>query len=146
MGRRGFYLENELDRVLKFLSNRGIHGHKNHARQTVDGAYIEGEPFDYEVISNGILHCFDAKECHGNRWSLKNAKLSQVQNLIQCANHGAEAYFLVYFVLSGKLKRFDAQFVKLALSSGKKSLIAEEGEDWDWQELTESRALKKKSP
>jgi len=120
MANRGHYLETEIERVLRFLGNMGVHGHKNHARRTAEGAYLEGEPFDYEVLSDGVLHCFDAKECSGDKWSLKNAKLSQVDNLLKCAAHGAEAFFLVYFKKVRKLVRFDAQFVKEALCSGKK--------------------------
>jgi penicillin-binding protein-related factor A (putative recombinase) len=117
----------------------GVHGHKNHARRTAEGAYLEGEPFDYEVLSDGVLHCFDAKECAGDKWSLKNAKLSQVDNLLKCAAHGAEAFFLVYFKTVRKLVRFNVQFVKEAMCSGKKSLGPDEGVSWDWTELKPSR-------
>jgi len=139
MASRGHYLEKEIERVLKFLESLGVHGHKNHARRTADGAYIEGEPFDYEVFSNGVLHCFDAKECAGKTWSLKNAKLSQIDNLLKCAAHGAEAYFLVFFKAFQKLKRFDAAYVKDALRSGRVSLGPDEGVDWDWTVLKPSR-------
>lgn len=139
MASRGHYLEKEIERVLKFLESLGVHGHKNHARRTADGAYIEGEPFDYEVFSNGVLHCFDAKECAGDKWSLKNAKLSQMDNLLKCAAHGAEAFFLVYFKTVRKLVRFNVQFVKEAMCSGKKSLGPDEGVDWDWTVLKPSR-------
>lgn len=135
MGRKGAYLEREIERVLSYLSTLGIHGHKNHVRRTAEGQYLEGEPFDYEVFVNGTVHCFDAKECAGDKWSLKNAKLSQVDNLLKCAAHGAEAFFLVYFKTVRKLVRFNVQFVKEAMCSGKKSLGPDEGADWDWRTL-----------
>lgn len=139
MGRKGAYLEREIERVLSYLSTLGIHGHKNHVRRTAEGQYLEGEPFDYEVFVNGTVHCFDAKECAGKTWSLKNAKLSQIDNLLKCAAHGAEAYFLVFFKAFQKLKRFDAAYVKDALRSGRVSLGPDEGVDWDWTVLKPSR-------
>lgn len=141
MGRKGAYLERELERVISHLSTLGIHGHKNHVKRTAEGQYLEGEPFDYEVFVNGTVHCFDAKECRENLWSLKNAKPSQVNALLQCAAHGAEAYFLVWFEKGG-LRRFDAAYVKAALTSGKKSLSADEGRPWDWEKLISDKSRK----
>ena len=133
--RRGHEFENELNRVSKYLASIGIHMHKNHPRRTEQGMYLEGEPFDYEVISHGKVHCFDAKECSSPRWSLKNAKLSQLNNLLVCQKNGAQAYFLVWFRESGQIVRFDAELVKQALSEGRKSLKPEEGTKWEWIEL-----------
>ena len=133
--RRGFEFENELNRVGEYLASIGIHMHKNHARRAINGKFLEGEPFDYEVISHGHFHCFDAKECSSKSWSLKNAKLNQINSLCMCQNNGAEAYFLVWFKLSNKIIRFDVQKVKDALSNGQKSLSPDEGEVWEWTEL-----------
>lgn len=137
--RRGFYLENELNRVMTWLNSAGIHAHKNHARRTEAGIWIEGEPFDYEVFCEGALYCFDAKECAGRRWNLSNAKPAQLNNLLMCARHGARAFFLVLFVETRKIRRFDAEMVRAALAGGKRSLTAEEGAAWDWTELSGSR-------
>ena len=133
--RRGFEFENELNRVSKYLNSKGIHMHKNHAHRTESGLYLEGEPFDYEVISNGHFFCFDAKECASKRWNLSNAKLHQLNNLLICAKNGAQAYFLVWFRESNKVVRFDAEVVRQALADGKKSLTPEEGVLWQWTEL-----------
>lgn len=135
--RRGFEFENELNRVAKYLNSIGIHMHKNHARRTESGVYIEGEPFDYEVISSGVIHCFDAKECTAKAWNLSNAKLSQLNNLLVCQKNGAQAYFLVWFKVFNKIIRFDVDFIKSALIDGKKSLKPEEGKIWQWTELQE---------
>ena len=130
--KKGSHLENEMDRVLKFLDMRGIHGHKNHPKRTNDGTYIEGEPFDYEVFSPSGMWCFDTKECEADAWPLSKAKLSQVNSLMQCARAGCEAFFLVWFVKSRRLIRFDA--VLVADSLGKKgSLTPDEGVAFDWQ-------------
>ena len=129
--RRGFEFEIQLARLATYLNANGVHMHKNHARRTNEGVYIEGEPFDYEILCDGELHCFDAKECESKRWSLKNAKPQQINNLLICERNGAEAYFLVLFK-PDKIRRFDATTVSDALQRGKKSLGPEEGAVWDW--------------
>ena len=133
--RRGFEFEKELNRLSKYLNSTGVHMHKNHANRTESGIWLEGEPFDYEVISNGVIHCFDTKECAGERWSLKNAKLNQLNNLLACSNNGAEAYFLVWFKKFNKIIRFDVELIKNALIQGIKSLKPEEGKIWQWTGL-----------
>ena len=71
--RRGHYLESQIGKVFDHLNSIGIHAHKNHPHRTVEGTYLEGEPFDYEVMSSPP-HCFDAKEAQGDVWPLSNAK------------------------------------------------------------------------
>lgn len=137
--RRGYEFENELNRVSKYLNANGIHMHKNHARRTEQGIYLEGEPFDYEVISGGIIHCFDAKECSQDSWILKNAKLNQLNNLLVCRKNGAQAYFLVWFKKTNQIIRFDAEVIQKALTEGRKSIKAGEGKTWQWTELVTSR-------
>ena len=139
--RRGHEFEAELNRVSKYLNANGIHMHKNHARRTEQGIYLEGEPFDYEVISGGIIHCFDAKECAGRRWNLSNAKMSQLNNLLVCRKNGAQAYFLVWYRNENTIIRFDAELVRQKLADGQKSLTPEEGDEWEWTELLTSRSV-----
>ena len=138
--RRGFEFEIELNRVAKYLASQGVHMHKNHAHRTQSGLYLEGEPFDYEVISNGVIHCFDAKECASKSWNLSNAKVNQLNNLLICQKNGAQAYFLVWFREVNKIVRFDADIVKAALVQGKKSLTPKEGKIWQWTELHTSKS------
>lgn len=126
-----------MNRVLKHLNNIGIHGHKNHANRTQDGTYIEGEPFDYEVISQGKTYCFDTKECHADSWNLKtNAKISQIKNLYDAAQNGAESFFLVWFATSNKIITFNIYKVREALEQGVSSLKAEDGSAFDWRIFT----------
>ncbi len=131
--RRGQYLESQIEKVFSYLNSIGVHAHKNHPKRTVDGTYIEGEPFDYEVLCCPP-HCFDAKEAEGGAWALSNAKPHQIKNLLNCAAHGVEAYFLVLFERK-TLRRFDAEFVRAAIAGGRKSLNINEGRDWNWEEL-----------
>ena len=137
--RRGYKLEAELSRLSRYLNASGIHMHKNQARRTEQGVYLEGEPFDYEILVSGTLHCFDAKECAGRSWPLSKAKLSQLNNLLICAKNGAHAYFLVWYKASNQLVRYDAEQIRQALLSGRKSITPEEGEKWEWTELVTSR-------
>lgn len=139
--RRGHEFEAELNRVSKYLNANGIHMHKNHAHRTEQGIYLEGEPFDYEVISGGVIHCFDAKECAGKRWNLSNAKLSQLNNLLVCRKNGAQAYFLVWYRNENAVIRFDAELVRQKLADGQKSLTKEEGKQWQWTELLTSKNI-----
>lgn len=134
--RKGGRLEKEIGQILKYLESIGIHGHKNNALRTQTGDYISGEPFDYEVIGK-TLFCFDAKECENKLWNLKtNAKLNQVNSLKMCKNHGASAFFLVYFVPENKVTMFDVDIIIDALAQGNKSLSSGEGVVFDWQILT----------
>ena len=133
---RGKHLEREIDRLISWLDEQGIHGHKNHVKRTEGGVYLEGEPFDYEVFCNGKFAAFDAKECHERRWNLANAKLSQIRHLLNLRKHGADAFFLVYFAQSKRLVKFDVELVRKAIASGAKSLTADEGSDWRWDSLT----------
>ena len=128
--RRGFEFEILLNRLIQNLNAAGIHAHKNYARRTSSGIYLDGEPFDFEVFHNGVFTTFDAKECAGERWSLKNAKPHQIKNLLACAKNGARAYFLVWFRKLDKIVRFDATQVNEALANGKKSLSPDDGTPW----------------
>ena len=140
--RRGHILEQRIDEVITHLNSVGIHAHKNHVRRMVTGIYLEGESFDYEVFSHGKLTCFDAKECNAKRWNLKNAKRTQVMNLLNCQKHGADAFFLVYFVPENKLVRIDVDIVHIAIFSGIKSLVSSDGVIWNWEDLILGRSKK----
>ena len=115
--RRGFEFEAELSRLSKYLNANGIHMHKNHVRRTEQGVYLEGEPFDYEVLRGGILHCF----------------------LLVCQRNGAQAYFLVWYRDINAIIRYDAELIKQKLADGVKSVTPEEGIKWEWTELLTSR-------
>lgn len=123
-----------MDRVLKYLDGRGIHGHKNRAFRTESGIYVEGEPFDYEVFAPSKVWCFDAKECSGRSWPISKAKLSQVNALKKCKNSGAEAFFLVFFSQGRELVKFDVDVV-IAKIGERGSLAPSEGVPFDWQVL-----------
>jgi penicillin-binding protein-related factor A (putative recombinase) len=134
--RRGQYLESQLNGIIKILRDYGIFGQKSHSKRMANGTYLQGEPFDYLILARGKMICFDAKECHGDRWNLKtNAKLSQVENLLLCKANGADSFFLVLFVPQYKLVKFDVEMVRDAVIRGQKSFTSREGELWQWEYL-----------
>jgi hypothetical protein len=69
-------------------------------------------------------------------WSLKNAKPGQIKALKMCADHGAQAYFLVLF--GRDVRRFDVEDVLDALQNGKKSLKKEDGQAWNWEQFLQN--------
>ena len=123
-GYRGKALEKTINKLCREIQKQGFHAHKNQPERTYSGRFIAGEPFDYEIFTDQVKWCFDAKECKRNTWSLTNAKMTQVNALKQCKNAGMEAFFLVYFYPIKKLIRFD---VDLIIQTEKKSLKPEDG-------------------
>lgn len=129
--RRGHLLEAEINKLVEYINASGGHAHKNHAERLSDGTYIRGEPFDYEIFLRDYKAVFDAKECHELKWRLKEKDIVQMENLKHCKNSGLDAFFLIYFYPIKKLKKIDVDKVIEVLSSGKKSISHELGEDWE---------------
>ena len=127
-GSRGKAFERSLNKLCKLVQSKGFHAHKNQPQRKFDGTFISGEPFDYEIFTDKVKWCFDAKECKSNSWNLSNAKINQVNALKQCKNAGLEAFFLVYFYPIKKLIKFDVDTV---INSNKSSLNPEEGIEVD---------------
>lgn len=109
--RKGHLLEREINKFLVWLDAQGIHGHKNNSSRTIDGIFLKGEPFDYEIIHNNRIYCFDAKECHADTW--KPTNLIQQNNLIKCKRHGAIAFYLIYFYKTKKLCIMDCETLEM---------------------------------
>ena len=132
-GLRGKALERSLNKLIRIIQKKGFHAHKNQPERTYSGKFIAGEPFDYEIFTDKVKWCFDAKECHETSWNIKtNAKITQVNALKQCQNAGFEAFFLVYFHESKKLIRFD---IDLIIQTDKKSLKPEDGVEVNLNEI-----------
>lgn len=120
---RGSELQKAITQWFRRYEPLGIHWHKNHARTLRNGTIAEGEYFDFEVFYKGRLYAFDAKMCQTERWNVAtNAKLKQVKALTDLANHGADAFFLVWFVNTRKLVKFS-----VPLPDGRASLTPEDG-------------------
>lgn len=132
---RGKSLEKQLDGLCKYINSIGFHAHKNHPLRTVDGTYLEGEPYDYEIFlsANGVPYhaCFDAKECADLIWRMKPKDIKQAETLKHCKNAGADAFFLIYFVPTKTLLKIDVDDVIAVLQTGHKSVSSTLGEQWN---------------
>lgn len=133
--RRGYKLEAQIQKVLDYANTKGYHAHKNHPNRTVDGIYLEGEPFDYEIMIPGRIDCFDAKEVKGDVWHLKEKDVKQANHLKHAKNVGAIAYFLVQFGINTYPLMIDVDKVIETLKSGKMSVKKNEGVRWDLIEV-----------
>lgn len=129
--RRGNKFEAQINKVVEYVLSQGYEAHKNYANRTVDGTYIKGEPFDFEIFIKGLWLCFDAKECHSKRWQLTNAKPEQVYHLLRCKKAGFDAFFYVYFVEDKKLVKFDAEYINNLIIKKYKSVSADDGVVYD---------------
>lgn len=86
-------LESNLNKLLARLPifYKKLHPHRLHT-----GQYIEGEPFDYIVIMEGVTYCFDTKETKDNLY-VSEIPLHQFNDLLKAEKHGATVFFLIYF-------------------------------------------------
>lgn len=129
MPRRGYQFENQINKVLDYVNSIGGHAHKNHPERTVDGTYIRGESFDYEVFLKDYKAVFDAKECATDTWHMQKKDIVQAENLKHCKNVGLDAYFLIYFKNQG-IYQIDIDKVVDILGQGKKSINFNLGTEW----------------
>lgn len=127
---RGKQLESQIDKLINYIRSIGYFGAKLHPKRLNDGKYIEGEPFDYFIVTPDYKCCFDAKECNATLWSLDNAKPHQVDYLKKCKNSGVDAFFLVYFFKNKKLIKFDVDVIIDCIGKGMHSLSLTDGEEW----------------
>jgi penicillin-binding protein-related factor A (putative recombinase) len=102
------YLENQIDKLITWIieNNLGF-GWKNHPLRNHQGVYIDGEPFDYTIMTKKGFFCFDTKETKKNTWSILDKDIKQACNLHKCSKFGAASFFLIYFITSKKLLKID---------------------------------------
>lgn len=133
--RKGHKLEQQIQKVLDYVNGIGYHAHKNHPNRTVDGVYLEGEPFDYEIMIPGRTDCFDAKETSGEIWHIKEKDIKQADNLKHAKKSGANAYFLIQFGKGTYPMMIDVDCVINVLENNKKSVPKALGVKWDLVEV-----------
>lgn len=94
-------------------------------------AYFEQKStVDYIGVVQGVPVCFDAKECAGDSFSLRNVHEHQVQFMKEFEEQDGVAFLLIYF------KKFDTyyymkfelleEYWKRALDGGRKSIRYDE--------------------
>ena len=125
---RGKNLEAAIKKLFESYESRGIHCQKNHPEQLHDGTLVKRHGFDFQIFYQGKFYAFDAKECALPSWPLDKAKPHQVKSLLDVADHGGEAFFLVYFTKSKELIKFDVKKVQRAIINGDKKIFPSSGE------------------
>lgn len=131
--RRGNELEKHVNKLIKYVNDIGYHAHKNNPSRTVDGTYLEGEPFDYEIFLPKATLIFDAKECHDKNciWHIKDKDIKQANNMYNCKKTGAEAFFLIYAYEIKKLIKVDVDNVIQTLKNDGKQINTKKYKEFD---------------
>lgn len=125
---RGKSLEKAIKKLFESYESRGIHCQQNHPEQLHDGTLVKRHGFDFQIFYMGTFYAFDAKECSLKNWPLDKAKPHQVKALLDVANNGGEAFFLVYFTESRKLVKYGVKTIQSAIVNGAKKLSPSDGE------------------
>lgn len=128
--RKGNKFEAEIKKVLDWVNASGGHAHKNNPNRTIDGIFVSGEPFDFEIFYKNYHACFDAKEIKGDTWHLLKKDIVQAENLKHCKNNGLRAFFLIFN--NNKVKQLDVDSVVEHLKQNKKSLKLDNLPEWDF--------------
>jgi len=124
---RGKKLERAIRKLFKSYQSRGIHCQQNFPEQLFDGTMVHWHGFDFQILHKGRFYAFDAKECASRTWPIDKAKMHQVKALVDVAENGGEAFFLVYFTALKQMIKFSAAGVQCRLSEGATSLCPEDG-------------------
>ena len=93
-------IENNIDHIIEYIiKNKLGFGWKNHPNRTNQGTYLSGEPFDYIIIKDNQIYCFDCKETGLKHWAIKKKDIQQAINLkkISLTKHGVICGFLIYW-------------------------------------------------
>jgi len=123
--RKGASLERSVTKLFEHYKQKGIYCQQCHPRTLPDGKVVGKHGFDFFVLHDRLLTAFDAKECVGDRWSLKNAKTHQTDALLSISRNGGDGFYMVWFFKYKQLIKFPAEYV---LNCGKKSLTPSDGE------------------
>lgn len=136
MQKKGIGMKNEfetrIDRFIKEVNSKGYgFGWKNHPHRLNDGAYIEGEPFDYTICcKNGKVLVFDAKALHSKTWKLLPKDIRQCQKMLKVnMNNNCKTFFIVYFYIYKCYRIIDAVDVTNILMGERKTIRFEEMEE-----------------
>lgn len=118
---KGHSFEKQIEKVIDYIEKMGFHGHKNYAKRTNEGIYLQGESFDYEIFMPNRHDCFDAKECKTDTWHIVQKDIKQCNELKKCKNAGCNAYFLICFE-NKNVRQIDVDIVIDCLKQNKKSI------------------------
>lgn len=91
--------ENRINRLILAINNSGRgYGWQNQPKRSHEtGTYLEGEPFDFIILSSGYNCVFDAKMTQQDNYKIMKKDIKQANNLFKCYMTGMDAFFLIYF-------------------------------------------------
>lgn len=127
---RGRSFEKQIEKVIEYVEQLGFHGHKNYANRLLDGTYIKGESFDYEIFLPNRHDCFDAKEAKTDIYHIVKKDIKQINELKKCKNAGCNAYLLICFERKD-VRMIDVDVIINLLKNNKKSIKREDNPSWD---------------
>lgn len=129
--RKGHKFEEWIEKkVMRGVEALGCHWHKNEPRRTLDGVFIAGEPFDYEVFMPDGTDVFDAKDIRSKAWYLKDKDLRQCNELVKCGRAGCRAYFLLRFD-GTDVRAISAIKTAAILAAGCRTVTRGDCTDWE---------------
>lgn len=91
--------ENRINRLIQAINNSGRgFGWQNQPKRSHEiGTYLEGEPFDFIILSPEYKCVFDAKMTKQDNYKIEKKDIKQANNLFKCYMTGMDAFFLIYF-------------------------------------------------
>lgn len=139
------YLEREINLLISKINEMNIGlGWKNNPTRLFDGTYVEGEKFDYTILTRYKMACFDAKETIKTVWNIANKDIKQAKNLELCSKSGVWCFFLIYFSTTKSLLYIDIKdFTKILVGEGRKHIKPEDCKPFDYKLFIQPRRRKK---
>lgn len=90
--------ENRINRLIQVINNSGRgFGWQNQPKRSHTGTYLEGEPFDFIILSPEYNCVFDAKMTQDDKYKIMKKDIKQANNLFLCYWTGMDSFFLIYF-------------------------------------------------
>ena len=136
---KGRNFEKQVEKVLNYVEAIGGHAHKNNAFRTIEGDFIKGEPFDYEIFLPNYKAVFDAKECKTREWHMVDKDIKQCNEMKKCKNAGFKAYFLICYE-GHDVRMVDVDTAITTLRRGSKTIRAEGNPEWDLIKILKERS------
>lgn len=140
------YLESQVDKLIDFIIKSEIgFGWKNHPNRLFNGSFVQGEPFDYCILTKFKHVCFDAKETEKTVWNIAKKDIIQAKNLLAASKSGIECFFLIYFITSKQLVKINiADFLEILLGENRKHIKPTDCIPFDFKELIEEKPKTRK--
>jgi hypothetical protein len=114
------FLEDQINKVIKYINENNLgFGWKNHPNRNYQGVHIDGEVFDYNIITKNKSYFFDCKQTELLTWHILKKDIKQLLNLNKIDDCGHDAFILIYFIQDNKLMKIQPKRVLNILSNRK---------------------------